>query len=161
VIPFPTVRAGRDPVGHVNTFAFSPDGRTLVTGEGDGTIRFWDTNTWQKIGGSVTAATETVLTVAFDPTGTMLLTAGDDSSVRLFDVASRTEIGQALPGIAGPPAFSRRSPPMDVTSSPATLRTSTGDDDGSHPLRDDGYVLPPVSTLWRSQCAGSDRRVSL
>jgi len=99
-----------DPFGHVNTFAFSPDGRALVTGEGDGTIRFWDTNTWQEIGGSVTAASETVLAVAFDPTGTTLLTAGDDSSVRLFDVASRTEIGQAFPGIAGPPAYAAFTP---------------------------------------------------
>jgi len=64
----------------------------------------------EEVGSGVKVASEAVLAVAFDPSGTMLVTAGDDSSVRLIDVATRTEIGQAFPGIAGPPAFAAFTP---------------------------------------------------
>jgi serine/threonine protein kinase len=41
--PTPTLRlAGAEPMGSVNSVAFSPDGRQVLTGSWDGTARLWD-----------------------------------------------------------------------------------------------------------------------
>jgi WD40 repeat protein len=71
--------------GTVSVVAFSPDGRTLVTGSFDDRLRLWDLpdgsgGPWLTgHGGDVNAA-------AFSPDGALLATAGDDRTVRLWDL---------------------------------------------------------------------------
>ena len=44
----------------VNSVAFSPDGKRIVSGSGDKTVRLWDASTGQQIGAPLTGHTDSV-----------------------------------------------------------------------------------------------------
>jgi WD40 repeat protein len=74
--------------GHsVNAVAFSPDGRTLVAGSGDGTISSWDARTGQELpafGGHP----KSVQSVVFSGDGSVLASGSRDGTVAVWDVRS-------------------------------------------------------------------------
>jgi serine/threonine protein kinase len=67
----------------VNTLAFSPNGRMLVTGSQEGVLKLWDVPTRREL--FVTRADDKVLTsVAFSPDGARVLSAGWSGSAKLW-----------------------------------------------------------------------------
>ncbi|MFF2506595.1 TIR domain-containing protein [Streptomyces sp. NPDC058067] len=80
----------------VNAVAYSPDGRTIATGSGDGIVRLWDTTTQRKIGAPFIGHGRGVTSVAFAPDGKTLASSSMDGTVRLWNVADRSQIGDAF-----------------------------------------------------------------
>ena len=78
--------------GPVRAVAFSPDGRHIVSGSGDRTLRLWEVEsgaarTLEGHGGWVYA-------VAFSPDGRHIVSGSYDRTLRLWEVASGREIAR-------------------------------------------------------------------
>jgi hypothetical protein len=81
--------------GSVRSAAFSPDGKTVVTGGDDKTARIWDSFTGKALV-VLTGHADAVNDVAFSPDGKWLATASSDGSARLWDAATGKEVRQFL-----------------------------------------------------------------
>ena len=94
-------REKRDLIGHtgeVNSVAFSPDGKRVVTGSADNTARVWD------LSGATPAATvleghrDRVSSVAFSPDGKRVVTGSLDKTARVWDLSRATPAATVLEG---------------------------------------------------------------
>ena len=113
--------------GVVNAVAFAPDGKTMVTGSADTTVRLWDVATGAEIR-RFTGITDTVYAVAFAPDGKTVLAGGYDHTARLWDVATGAELRR----FAGPEKVAA------VAFSPDGKWVLTGSADGVARLWDAG-----------------------
>lgn len=77
--------------GWVSKFAVHPDGRRVLSAEGD-EARIWDLHSGEKLH-ELTDQTALVRAVSFSPDGTLAATASDDGTVRLWNTESGTPAG--------------------------------------------------------------------
>jgi WD40 repeat protein len=68
----------------IYSIVFSPDGRTIVSGGADETLRLWDVQTGEE---KISIKAGYVYSVAFSPDGTKIATGSDDGIVRLWNAA--------------------------------------------------------------------------
>jgi len=124
--------------GAVYALAFSPDGKTLATGNYGGAALLWNTTTHQQIGRALTSG-HTVDSVAFSPDGKTLATGNTDSHARLWNVATHQQIGQPLTGNTGPVNA--------VAFSPDGKTLATGNYDSTDRLWDVDFLSNPQRWL--------------
>jgi hypothetical protein len=80
----------------VLALAFSPDGRLLVTGSADTTLRLWNAATGQPMGSPMTGHTAAVTDVAFGPGGGRMVSRSEDHTLRLWDTATVAPVGTPM-----------------------------------------------------------------
>ena len=76
---------------YVSSISFSPDGKTLVSGSGDKTVKLWDAATGKEIK-TLTGHQDAVLSVSFSRDGKTLVSGSGDKTVKLWDAATGKEI---------------------------------------------------------------------
>ena len=74
----------------VNAVAFSPDGKRLVTGGFDSTIKFWDIGSGEEI--RTLNTPNPVNSIAFSPNGRFLISGGEDGTIILWNSDTGEEI---------------------------------------------------------------------
>ena len=87
--------------GHSNvvqSVAVSPDGKHIVSGSHDKTIRIWDTATGQAVGSPMEGHSDLVRSVAFSPDGKHIVSGSADQTIRIWDSATGQAVGSPLEG---------------------------------------------------------------
>ncbi len=75
----------------VRSVAVTPDGKYVVSGSGDNTVRLWELATGQEVR-RFTGHDDAVLSVAVTPDGKYVVSGSDDKTVRLWDLATGKEV---------------------------------------------------------------------
>src|SRR5262249_23535946 len=83
--------------GSITSASLSSDGKYLVSGGFDGTVRLWDVTTGRSI--RATKGHQVVSAVAFSASGKLVVSGGHDGVVKMWDAKTGTEIAAmyALP----------------------------------------------------------------
>ncbi|KAH8586999.1 hypothetical protein B0O99DRAFT_527618 [Bisporella sp. PMI_857] len=87
--------------GHTDTVtsvAFSSDGKQIVSGSNDWTVRRWDAVTGQQLLPALEGHTNAVTSVAFSPDGKQIVSGSDDRTVRRWDAVTGQQLLPALEG---------------------------------------------------------------
>lgn len=123
--------------GRIEAIAVSPDGRTIVTGADDCTVRFWDFATGRPLGNPLKNQ-GSVRAVAFRADGKAAMSAGWDKAVRLWDVATAKSLA--------PPHFVQ-SLISDAALSPDGKAVLVGCQDGTARIWDLA-TAKPISPIF-------------
>jgi WD40 repeat protein len=67
----------------INSFAVSPDGRHIVSGSYDKSVRLWATNSGEEVLPRMLGHTDVVLSVTYSPSGTQIASGSRDNTVRV------------------------------------------------------------------------------
>ena len=89
----PEIFPRRRHTDQVTSVAFSPDGRQIVSGSDDQTLRLWDVATGEEVR-QLSGHTDQVTSMAFSPDGRQIVSGNGDQTLRLWDVATGEEVRQ-------------------------------------------------------------------
>ncbi|RXW12284.1 hypothetical protein EST38_g13570 [Candolleomyces aberdarensis] len=87
--------------GHTNTVravAISPDGKRIVSGSWDNTIRIWDMEKGAQVGEPLLGHGEAIYSVAISPDGKLIVSGSDDKTIRIWDAETGMQVGESLRG---------------------------------------------------------------
>ncbi len=76
-------------ISTVLAVAFSPDGKQIVSGSYDKTIRIWDATTGETVAGPLEGHTEGVHSVAYSPDGKHIVSGSYDKTIRIWNTKNK------------------------------------------------------------------------
>ncbi|KAF5335257.1 hypothetical protein D9758_017379 [Tetrapyrgos nigripes] len=82
----------------VNSLACSPNGRNVVSGSDDQTVRIWDTENGKQVGEPLQGHTGSVFSVAYSPDGKHVVSGSSDQTVRIWDTETGKQVGEPFQG---------------------------------------------------------------
>ena len=108
--------------------AYSPDGRHIISGNTDKTIRIWDAETRAPVCDPLKAHTGSVRSVVYSPDGYHIISGSRDCTIRLWDAGTGYPVGEPLKGHAGDVISVRPTLPMGSAPSldPMTILSECG-----------------------------------
>src|SRR6266702_2534491 len=106
--------------GRILSIALSPDGRRIVSGSSDRTIRVWNAMTGETAAGPFTGHTSEVWSVAFSPDGQRIVSGSHDRTIRVWNAKT----GETTAG----PFTGHTSSVLSVAFSPDGQRIVSGSD---------------------------------
>src|SRR5262249_33269092 len=121
-----------DHAGEVRATAFSPDGRTILTGSREGTAHLWDAATGHPLGEPMRHR-NVLRAAALSPDGRTVATASEDGSARVWDARTGKPVA--------PPLVHNRTVQF-VTFSPDGRTVMTGGEDTAVRFWDAATGLP-------------------
>lgn len=74
----------------INSLAFSPDGRILISGGDDNSIKLWDVDSGKELNSGKHSAR--VRTVAFSPDGKLIASGDDSGIIKIWDVKTMENV---------------------------------------------------------------------
>ena len=86
-------------ISYVLSVAFSQDGRRIVSGSEDKTIRVWDAETGKVVLGPLEGHTSLVKSVAFSQDGKLIVSGSKDHSIRVWDAETGKVVSGPLEGL--------------------------------------------------------------
>ncbi|CDF36259.1 unnamed protein product [Chondrus crispus] len=95
------LRSFRGHRSEVRCVAMSGDGRRVVSGSEDASVRVWDVETGAQVGEALVGHTDVVRSVAMSGDGKRVVSGSEDKSVRVWDVETGAQVGDALVGHTG------------------------------------------------------------
>src|SRR5258707_8915159 len=85
--------------GHTSivwSVAYSPDGRYIISGSLDKTIRIWDAETGTMVGEPLEGHTDRALSVAYPPDGRYIVSGSFDNTIRIWYAETATMVVEPL-----------------------------------------------------------------
>jgi WD40 repeat protein len=103
VVPGPQSGVGSKPMGSqperfegrgVRDAAFSPNGKRIVSGGVDGTIRIWNAETGKEVW--VSKASQALMAVAYLPNGTQVVSGEKEGTIRIWEADNGKEVKKLI-----------------------------------------------------------------
>jgi WD40 repeat protein len=117
----------------VNSVAFDPEGRTIITGANNGRVRLWDAVKQVPIGKPLLSGGDSVKSIAFSPDGRLFVSGSADGTIRLWDVNSAFQRATSTLDFDDSMVFrlirGHAAPVSSVVISPDGSRLASGSDD--------------------------------
>ena len=106
----------------VYAVAFAPDGKAVVTGSGDRSVRVWDSATGKEIKsfGGAAGHQNLVLSVSISKDGSLIASGGSDNTAKIWDFPSSSPLR----------AIAKSEGASNLAVSPDGTKVASGDKDG-------------------------------
>ena len=136
----------------MQSVAYSPDGRHIISGSDNRTIRIWDAETGAAIGSPLEGHAGSVQSVAYSPNGCHIISGTSNCAIRIWDAETGDAVSNPLEGHAGSV--------VSVVYSPDGQHIVSGSYDGTTRVWDSfPYVptrLPSCNSIHTRLCAMPD-----
>ena len=82
----------------IHSIALSPDGKHVVSGSSDKTIRIWDAETGRTVAGPFEGHTSGIRSVAFSPDGKHVVSGSSDYTIRIWNAETGLTVAGPFEG---------------------------------------------------------------